>query len=45
MEQFSICIITKDEEENIAKCLAPLLSLNCEIIIVRSEERRVGKEC
>ena len=34
MKPFSICIIAKDEEKNIKRCLDSIKNFDCEIIIV-----------
>ena len=48
MVSVSLCMIVKNEEDVLARCLESAAELADEIIIVdtgRSEERRVGKEC
>ena len=53
MVEISLCMIVKNEEKVLARCLDSIAGLMDEIIIVdtgstdktRSEERRVGKEC
>ena len=47
MISISMCMIAKNEESVLKRCLDSYSGLFDEIIIVdtRSEERRVGKEC
>ena len=52
MATISLCMIVKNEEAVLDRCLSSIADLMDEIIIVdtgstdgRSEERRVGKEC
>ena len=42
--QFSFCLITKNEEKNLDKCLAPIANLNMEIIIVDTGSTDKTKE-
>ena len=48
MIEISLCMIVKNEEKILTRCLDSVADLVDEIVIVdtgRSEERRVGKEC